>query len=523
MTTRQFFHAFLASAMLAATAGLMTACTSNDDNPAMPNGPSESVIKEKIIGKWKVVTQDGEERVTNRQAIMTFFADGTMTYSRSYYSDYWGLQIWDNKAPFTYTISGNTIKRNGLEDNGKIRDTFYDVSAISDKEMQMVLTGYIMEGQSYSRHQVNQYQRVTADYSSDIIGTWEGVEMTGDETYGNTEARITYTAYGNYLYNKKNSEGKWEMVTSHDESEYFVDGDLLTMRWQEVGAEMNYECWDIDEIKDGQMKWSALRERKDGTRFTTTFTWHKVTENPPVITLDLGTFKLGVFLVEGGDYSMKYVRGDAEKTVTGTLSDFYGSHVLVTNGLWASVMGSKPAGQTNNGDKCPVTMVSYEEVAGKGGFLEKVNAMLKSQLPEGMVIRLPTEAEWQYMAQGGRMSKGYKYAGSDNLDDVAWHKGNSESQIHPIAQKQANELGFWDMTGHVWEMTSDWFAELSDITAEQGKDYAGPATGNEKVARGGSFRNDGNLCVIGYHGKCRPGNIADDGLGFRLVLGKPIQ
>ena len=94
------FHALLAKAtgrrallgislMLAATAGLMTACTSNDDNPATPSGPSESVIKEKILGKWKRVKEDGEERVTNNRVVLTYFADGKMTYSRSSYSDYW--------------------------------------------------------------------------------------------------------------------------------------------------------------------------------------------------------------------------------------------------------------------------------------------------------------------------------------------------------------------------------------------------------------------------------------------------
>ena len=277
MKAKYLFHVLLASVMLAATAGLTTACTSNDDNPATPSGPSESVIKEKIIGKWKVVTQDGEERVTNRQAIMTFFADGTMTYSRSWYSDYWEAYIWENKTSFAYTVSGNTITRKGQE-NGKMRETFYDVNAISDNEMQMVLTGYIMDGQSYSRHQVNQYQRVAVDYSENIIGTWEGVEMTGDETYGNADARIAYLSDGTYRYYQKNSKGEWEVKASQELSEYNVDGDWLATRWQDTGGEMNYEWWDIDEIKDGQMKWSALREREDGTRFTTTFTWKKVSE-----------------------------------------------------------------------------------------------------------------------------------------------------------------------------------------------------------------------------------------------------
>ena len=333
MKAKHLFHVLLTSVMLAATAGLTAACTSNDDNPATPSGPSESVIKEKIVGKWKAVTQDGEERLTNLRTVMTFFADGTMTYSRSYYSDYWDLQIWDNKAPFTYTISGNTLKRNGLEDNGKIRDTFYDVSAIGDDEMQMVLTGYIMDGQSFSRHQVNQYQRVTVDYSEDIIGLWEGVEMTGDETYGNADARIAYLPDGTYRYYQKNDRGEWELKAGQEVSEYNVDGDWLATRWQETGGEMNYEWWDIDEIKDGQMKWSALREREDGTRFTTTFTWKKVSdiaflineENFPDATLreKLTTSVYGI----KGDINRTYNYGDDGVITTEELEKVDGLYI----------------------------------------------------------------------------------------------------------------------------------------------------------------------------------------------------
>ena len=315
MKAKYLFNVLLASAMLAATAGLMTACTSNDDNPT-PSGPSESVIKEKIVGKWKAVMQDGKERVTNRHAIMTFFADGTMTYTRSYYSDYWGIQIWANRAPYTYTVSDNLVTREGLEENGQMRKTFYEVNSIGNSEMEMALTGYVLDGQNYPIKQTNKYKHVTADYSEDIIGLWEGVEMTGDETYGNAEARIAYLTDGTYRYYQKNSEGEWEVKAGQELSEYNVDGDWLATRWQEKGGEMNYEWWDIDEIKDGQMKWSALREREDGTRFTTTFTWKKVSdiaflineENFPDATLreKLTTSVYGI----KGDINFTYNYGD---------------------------------------------------------------------------------------------------------------------------------------------------------------------------------------------------------------------
>ena len=278
MKAKHLFHTLLASAMLAATAGLTTACTSNDDNPATPSGPSESVIKEKILGKWKRVKEDGEERVTNNRVVLTYFADGKMTYSRSSYSDYWTGYKWYNENPFTYVVSGNVVTREGVEENGRVRKTFDEVAVLSDSEMKLICTGYLMDGQSYSRHKVNEFKRVAVDYSEDIIGTWEGVEMTGDETYGNADARIAYLPDGTYRYYQKNDRGEWELKAGQEVSEYNVDGDWLATRWQEKGGEMNYEWWDIDEIKDGQMKWSALREREDGTRFTTTFTWKKVSD-----------------------------------------------------------------------------------------------------------------------------------------------------------------------------------------------------------------------------------------------------
>ena len=274
MRTKQFYHVFLASVMLAATAGLMTSCAT-EDNPGKPTGPSESVIKENIVGKWKAVTQDGEERITNKLYVMTFNADGSLTYSSSTFFPNLNRYAWRNKAPFTYSISGNVLTREGLED-GEMRKAFYEVTEISGNEMQMVFTSYILDGQTFSRGMKIDYKRVTADYSADIIGMWEVTGMTGEGTYNDDNARLAFLADGTYKYYRKSEAGEWQLVSTRDVEEYFVDGDWMATRWQETGGEMNYEWWDIDEIKDGQMKWSALRERADGTRFTTTFTWKKV-------------------------------------------------------------------------------------------------------------------------------------------------------------------------------------------------------------------------------------------------------
>jgi len=254
------------SVMLAATAGLMTSCTSNDDDPT-PSGLSEAVVKEKIVGKWKLSEVNNRDQVTNGRMILTYNENATLAVSISYFNKETNSYIWRNKQPGIYSIDGNVIK-NYLNQSGLYDATPHYIEAISDEAMTMSSTS---GGQTI-------YTRVAADYTSDIIGMWEVTEMTGEETYNDDNARLAFLADGTYRYYRKDDTGDWQLVSTRDVEEYFVDGDWVATRWQETGGEMNYEWWDIDEIKDGQMKWSALREREDGTRFTTTFTWKKVSD-----------------------------------------------------------------------------------------------------------------------------------------------------------------------------------------------------------------------------------------------------
>ena len=147
--------------------------------------------------------------------------------------------------------------------------------------------------------------------------------------------------------------------------------------------------------------------------------------------------------------------------------------------------------------------------------------MVKNQLPEGTKFQLPTEAQWQYAAMGGKKSKGYTYAGSNTLSDVAWYTDNADGTTHPVALKQPNELGLYDMSGNVWERCSDWYVELDELPAEQGLDYAGPATSDRLVGRGGCFENAPTSCTVGFHGREIIGlqQAPTTTVGFRLILG----
>ena len=325
MMKKNNFYALLASVMLAATAGLMTSCAT-EDNPTTPSGPSEAVVKEKIVGKWKLSEINNRDQVTNGRMILTYNENATLAVSISYFNKETNSYIWRNKQPGIYSIDGNVIK-NYLNQSGLYDATPHYIEAISDEAMTMSSTS---GGQTI-------YTRVAADYTSDIIGMWEVTEMTGEETYNDDNARLAFLADGTYRYYRKDDTGEWQLVSTRDVEEYFVDGDWMATRWQEKDGEMNYEWWDIDEIKDGQMKWSALREREDGTRFKTTFTWKKVDdiaflineENFPDATLRK-KLTTPVYHIKG-DYSQTYNFGDDSVITTEELEKVDGLYIGYSN------------------------------------------------------------------------------------------------------------------------------------------------------------------------------------------------
>ena len=488
MMKKNNFYALLASVMLAATAGLMTACTSNDDNPT-PSGPSESVIKEKIIGKWKGITQDGAELTTNVRTVLTFNADGTRTVSTSRFESNTNEYLFRNKQSGTYAIEGSQLK-NYLDTNDGYDVAIYNIDVIYDSQLAMTM-------QNLNPGRKSVYKRVTADYSEEIIGLWEVTEMTGEETYNDDNARLAFLADGTYKYYRKSDAGDWQLVSTREVEEYNLDGDWLATRWQEKDGEMNYEWWDINEIKDGKMKWSALRERKDGTRFTTTFTWKKVSDLP-ALTIKVGDAEVNMMKVKGGDYSMAINRDGTEMKASGTMTDFFIAQTEVTNKLWKAVMGSVPAELEQKGDEYPVALNSYNYLVKEGGFIDKLNEMVKDQLPAGKKFALPTEVEWHYAAMGGQQSKGYKYAGSNTIGDVAWYLDNCNSSTQPVSQKEPNELGIYDMSGNVWEFTS---------TLVDGK----------VICCGGSWTSEANWCEANLSFPDDP-DTRFNNTGLRLVI-----
>ena len=175
------------------------------------------------------------------------------------------------------------------------------------------------------------------------------------------------------------------------------------------------------------------------------------------------------------------------------------------------------------GDKNPVERVSWKNAV---DFCKKLTQIEKSSgtIPDGYQFRLLTEAEWEFAARGGNNSGGFEFAGSDNIDEVAWHKNNSEGKPHPVGMKQPNELGLFDMSGNVWEWCYDLYSKYPSTPVT---DPIGAKKGRSHVNRGGSwhyYETKGRVSARKSNAPetYLPGSTLTD-LGFRICLGKIIK
>ena len=217
-----------------------------------------------------------------------------------------------------------------------------------------------------------------------------------------------------------------------------------------------------------------------------------------MVRVEAGTFTMGA------TPEMKDPWDDEKPTHQVTLTnDYYIGKYEVTQALWKAVMGKNPS--KFKGDNLPVEQVNWKDCQ---EFLSKLNNTT------GKKFRLPTEAEWEYAARGGKKSRGYQYSGSNNISDVAWYEDNSGSKTHTVGSKQANELGIYDMSGNVWEWCHDWKGSYSSSSQVN---PTGANSGSYRVGRGGSWRHAARGCRSSYRNNSTPDN-RNDSLGLRLIL-----
>ena len=225
------------------------------------------------------------------------------------------------------------------------------------------------------------------------------------------------------------------------------------------------------------------------------------------------TFKM--VKVEGGTYTMGATPEQGTEAQMNekpahevTVGDFWIGQTEVTQELWQAVTDYNPS--YTRWPQCPVDKVSWQECK---SFVESLEELT------GLKFRLPTEAEWEYAARGGKLSKGYKYAGSDNLEEVAWYVANADEKSHPVASKKPNELGLYDMSGNVYEWCEDKYL-MYDGTEPQ---YSQKMLKSDKkrefhIERGGCWNYGPTMCRTAYrHAGNYTHMYAYDGLRLALT------
>jgi uncharacterized protein YjdB len=220
-----------------------------------------------------------------------------------------------------------------------------------------------------------------------------------------------------------------------------------------------------------------------------------------------GTFVMGCSGSRDGDNTGECY--DDEKPAHNvTLSSYKIGQFEVTQKLWRVVMGRFPGNASSAyglGDNYPLYNVSWNDIQ---TFLTTLNQMTGKQ------FRLPTEAEWEYAARGGNQSRGYKYSGSNNVDEVAWYNSNSGNKTHIVGTKSPNELGIYDMSGNVDEWCSDWYGSYS---SDAQVNPQGAVSGSYRVFRGSTWQSYARGCRAAFRDYFFPEGIGNT-LGFRIVL-----
>ena len=262
------------AATLICGACLFSSCKKDEDNNSNnSNNNADLNLKEKLVGKWINVEENGQATPTNHKRVLTFLSPTEALFSISGTNPV--TVGWYSHQNCSVAIDGDHVTVS-TEAGGMTIACEYTVRSISDDVMEVDYSfNNTMNGQIVAQdHGTQRMQRMTADYTASIVGIWQGhCTSEGSEFDDGQEHRWEYRADGTYAYYTKNGD-QW-IPTNSVFSNYFVDGLLLCTRWQNEGDNEHREWWEIA-IDGNQMHWTALRQNSDGTTYTATFEMSKV-------------------------------------------------------------------------------------------------------------------------------------------------------------------------------------------------------------------------------------------------------
>lgn len=225
-----------------------------------------------------------------------------------------------------------------------------------------------------------------------------------------------------------------------------------------------------------------------------------------LVRIPAGTFQMGSPTGEPNHWSNETLH---QVTLT---SDYYIGKYEVTEGQWRAVMGYTPSTSPSCNDSCAVQQVSWSDVAGPSGFIERLNEYLGTAK-----LRLPTEAEWERAARGGTQTR-FSFGDALDSDDVCeasaaaspyvWWCYNAEGTMHPVGSKAPNPYGLYDMHGNLWEWVSDWYG--ADLGSSPQTDPTGQASSSLRTIRGGGWAN--------FLRGCRSASRGGEDPNARLIL-----